>query len=99
MKRSRFSDEQIIAILSEVSSGKIAKEVCAQHNISQQTLYNWKRKFGDMDISEARKMRSESPPVKPEASDIGAAQSGFISPSLSRSFQAPAGSNRRSSVS
>lgn len=58
MKRSRFSEEQIIAVLAEVESGKTTKEVCAAHNISQQTLYNWKRKYGGMDVSEARKLRA-----------------------------------------
>lgn len=58
MKRSRFKQEQIIAILAEVKSGRTPKEVCAEHNISQQTFYNWKRKYGEMDISEARRLRA-----------------------------------------
>lgn len=58
MKRSRFKQEQIIAILAEVKSGRTPKEVCAEHNISQQTFYNWKRKYGEMDISEARRLKA-----------------------------------------
>ena len=58
MKRSRFSEEQIIRILNEYRGGKTGKEVCAEHNISAQTLYNWKRKYGEMDVNEARKLRS-----------------------------------------
>lgn len=58
MKKSRFKQEQIIAILAEVKSGRMPKEVCAEHNISQQTFYNWKRKYGDMDISEARRLKA-----------------------------------------
>lgn len=58
MKRSRFSDEQIIRILNEHRSGKTTKEICAEHNLSNATFYNWKRRFGDMDIQEARKQRA-----------------------------------------
>ena len=50
MKRSRFSDEQKIRILGEYRSGKTTREVCAEHNLSPATLYNWKRKYGDMDV-------------------------------------------------
>lgn len=58
MKRSRFSDEQKIRILNEYRSGKSTKEICAQHNLSIATLYNWKRKYGDMDVQDARKQRA-----------------------------------------
>lgn len=58
MKRSRFSEEAIIRILNEARSGKTAKELCAEHNISTQTFYNWKRKYGDMDVNEARRLRA-----------------------------------------
>lgn len=58
MKRSRFSEEAIVRILGEHRGGKTAKDICAEHNISQQTFYNWKRKYGEMDVSEARRMRS-----------------------------------------
>lgn len=58
MKRSRFSDEQKIRILGEHRSGKTTKEVCAEHNLSPATLYNWKRKFGDMNVHDARKQRA-----------------------------------------
>ena len=58
MKRSRFKQEQIIAILAEVKSGRTPKEVCAEHNISQPRLCRGKRKYGEMDISEARRLRA-----------------------------------------
>ena len=58
MKRSRFSDEQKIRILTKYRSGKTTKEICAQHNLSPATLYNWQRKYGDMDIQEARKHKA-----------------------------------------
>jgi len=58
MKRSRFSDEQIIGILREADGGSQTKEVCARYNISSATFYAWKKKFGGLTISEARKMRA-----------------------------------------
>jgi len=58
MKRSRFSDEQKIRILTDYRSGKTTKEICAQHNLSPATLYNWQRKYGDMDVQEARKHKA-----------------------------------------
>lgn len=58
MKRSRFSDEQIIRILNEHRSGKTIKDICAQHNLSTATFYIWKRKYGDMDVQDVRKQRA-----------------------------------------
>lgn len=52
MKRSRFSEEQIIGILREVQGGGHTRAVCAAHNISEGTYYAWKRKYGGMDVSE-----------------------------------------------
>jgi putative transposase len=57
MKRSRFNEEQVIGILREGESGNSVKTVCAKHNISEATYYAWKRKFGGMDVSEARRLR------------------------------------------
>ena len=57
MRRSRFDEEQKIGILREVEAGRAAKTVCAKHNISEATYYAWKRKYGGMDVSEARRMR------------------------------------------
>jgi len=54
MKRSRYSEEQVIGILREGESGTPVKTVCAKHNISDATYYAWKRKYGGMDVSEAR---------------------------------------------
>ena len=51
MKRSRFSEEQIIGILREAESGSPIKAVCATHNISTATSHGWKRKFGGMEVS------------------------------------------------
>lgn len=57
MKRSRFSEEQIIAILKE-AEGEPVKTVCARHNISGATYYQWKSKFGGMEVEEARRLRA-----------------------------------------
>ena len=57
MKRSRFSEEQIIKILKAAEgSGKI-REICREHNITEQTFYRWRRKYGGMELSEAKKLR------------------------------------------
>ena len=48
MKKSRYSEEQVVGILREAAGGMTRKAVCAKHNISEQTLYNWKRKYQGM---------------------------------------------------
>jgi putative transposase len=58
MKRSRFNEEQIIAILKEQEAGMSTAEVCRRHGISSATFYKWKSKFGGLDVSEARRLRS-----------------------------------------
>ncbi len=57
MKRSRFSEEQVIGILKEAEAGSAIKKVCAVHNISEGTYYAWKRKYGGMEVSEAKRLR------------------------------------------
>ena len=58
MKRSRFSEEQIIGILKEHESGVSVAELCRKHGVSDASIYKWKAKFGGMDVSEARRLRS-----------------------------------------
>ena len=58
MKKSRFSEEQIISILREQEAGSKTAEVCRRHGISQPTFYNWKAKFGGMDVSDAKRLRA-----------------------------------------
>jgi putative transposase len=58
MKRSRFSDEQVIAILKEQEAGMPTAEVCRRHGISAATFYKWKAKYGGLEVSEAKRLRS-----------------------------------------
>ena len=58
MKRKRFSEEQIIAVLKEHEVGMKTAEVCRKHGISEATFYNWKSKFGGMDVSEAKRLKT-----------------------------------------
>ena len=58
MKRSRFSEEQIIAILKEQEAGVPTADVCRRHGVSGATFYKWKAKFGGMDVSEARRLKA-----------------------------------------
>ena len=58
MKRSRFKDEQIIAILWEPEAGSPTADVCRKHGISSGTFYKWKAKFGGLDVSDAKRLKA-----------------------------------------
>ena len=58
MKRSRFTEEQIIGMLREQESGMKTADVCRKHGISEATFYKYKAKFGGMDVSDARKLKA-----------------------------------------
>ena len=58
MKRKRFTEEQIIAVLKEHEAGMKTGDLARKHGISEATLYNWKAKFGGMDVSEAKRLRA-----------------------------------------
>jgi putative transposase len=57
VKKSRFSEEQIIAILREQEAGMKTSDLCRKHGISGATFYAWKGKYGGMDVSQARKLK------------------------------------------
>ena len=58
MKKSKFSEEQIIGILREAAGDTPVKAVCARHNISEATFYKWRAKYGGLEVNEARRLRS-----------------------------------------
>ena len=58
MKKSRFTQEQIIGILKEHHAGLSATELCRKHGISDATFYKWRAKYGGMDVSDARKLKA-----------------------------------------
>ena len=58
MKRSRFTEEQIIGILREQEAGVPVADLCRKHGISSPTFYKWKAKYGGLDVSEARRLKA-----------------------------------------
>jgi|TARA_B110000438_G_scaffold258666_1_gene267507 putative transposase len=58
MKKTRFTESQIVAILKEVESGLKVDQVCRNHGISSATYYNWKSKYGGMEASDVKRLKS-----------------------------------------
>ena len=56
--KTRFSDEQIISILREAEAEVLARELCREHAMSEATFYTWRKKFGGMEISEVKRLKS-----------------------------------------
>ena len=58
MKRSRFTEDQIIGILKEHEAGVAVADLCRKHGVSNASIYKWKAKYGGMEVSEAKKLRA-----------------------------------------
>jgi putative transposase len=58
MKKTRFTEEQIIGILREHEAGAATADVCRKHGVSSATFYKWKAKYGGLDVSEAKRLRT-----------------------------------------
>ncbi len=58
MKRSRYTEEQIMGILREHQSGLLSQDLCRKHGISEATFYKWRSKYGGMEVSDARRLKA-----------------------------------------
>ncbi len=57
MKKTRYTETQIVKILKEVEGGRLVKEICREYGISDGTYYNWKSKYGGMELSDVKKLK------------------------------------------
>ncbi len=55
--KKRFTEEQIVRVLAEAQAGMAVRDVCRKHNVSEQTFYRWKKRYGVVDVSEVRRLK------------------------------------------
>ena len=55
--KKRFTEEQIVRVLTEAQAGMAVRDVCRKHNVSEQSFYRWKAKYGGMDVSEVKRLK------------------------------------------
>jgi putative transposase len=73
MKKSKFSESQIVAILKEADAGVLVKDICRKHGISSPTYYSWKSKYGGMEVSDLKRtkeLESENAKLKRMYADL-----------------------------
>lgn len=74
MRKSKFSDEQIIGILKEAEAGAAVSDVCRRHGLSGNTFYRWRSKYGGLEVNEARRLKQledENRELKQMVADVG----------------------------
>ena len=81
MRKSRFSESQILSILNEADAGLPVKEVCRKHGISQPTFYNWKSKYGGMSASDLKRLK--------ELEEENLSMAIYFDPPLANNFDPP----------
>lgn len=88
MKKTRFSETQIVTILKEHEGGKKVADISREHGISEQTFYNWKAKYGGLEVNELKRLRevekelSEYKLMYAESSKLNRAMKNFIEKNL-----------------